>query len=164
VTAAFTITKLANSQALIEGTDSAGVEGCTLVSTVQWDEIAGFAAHQQATDEFGEVVKEFYAPLTDAADRIKAQLEVPKGDNISHYVLKPGKDGTKAEAEVSWDLNTDSTLLLIVQRGRYDMLRWVRTEGVTTLVVTAPNADLAELPGQPADEVAETDEAEVLTD
>src|SRR3954469_8452849 len=68
------ITPLINGGYLVEGTDSAGREGTTGLPSERWEMVTHLRNHEVAQEQFDDVVKEFFAPLTDAADKAKALL------------------------------------------------------------------------------------------
>ena len=123
----FTTTPLINGGYLVEGQDSKGNEGTTILLSDRWDMVVHLRTHEVAQAQFDTVVKEFFAPLTDAADAAKALLAGPTQD-WGKVTLGEAVEGHEAEVI---QLDTDGILLRLLAEGKHDLLRWV---GNDTLV------------------------------
>lgn len=124
----FTVTKLVNERAMIIGTDKFGVSGKTIVSTEQWDEVNSNTAYDQATEAFDAAVKEFFAPLTEASEKLVSALEKPE-DETGYVVLNEGAPATPGEERVLIKLTRDSMILRLIEEGKADSrLVWVNDE------------------------------------
>lgn len=117
----FTITPLLDGGTLVEGTDSKGKDGTTILRSKRWAAVQHYLAHQQASEVFDEAVKEFFKPLTDAADQAKAAITKPES-KWGTYEITSGVEGERAE---SIELDSDGIILRIIAEGQSDLLRWV---------------------------------------
>ena len=116
---------------LVKGTDAEGNKGTTILNSDSWDALVHLRTHEVAQEQFDAVVKEFFAPLTDAADQAKAQL---KGATQDWGTVTLGKRVVGHEAQVV-HLDADGILLRLLHEGQGDLLRWVNDE---TLVAIQP--------------------------
>lgn len=125
----FTITPLVSGGYLVEGTDGKGTDGTTVLRSDKWDAVKYTREHKLATEDFNQVVKEFFAPLTDAADAAKTRLTPPKvvWDQV---VITEGTEGTKSEVIT---LDEHGVLLRLIEEGHDDKLRWVNGTLVATV-------------------------------
>ena len=73
----FTVTRLANQQAIVQGTDHLGNSGRLLLSTFYYDDWKASHANDTAKEEFDSAVEDFFAPLTAAAEKLEAARNKP---------------------------------------------------------------------------------------
>lgn len=126
----FTVTPLLDGGMLVEGTDSKGVEGTTILYSERWAAVQHVLAHKEASAVFDEAVQEFFKPITEAADAAKAAITKP-ANKWNTVVLNEGVEGKPAE---SIELDSDGILLRILAAGGGDQLRWVN-DGMTLVAV-----------------------------
>jgi hypothetical protein len=117
----FTTTPLLNGGYLVEGTDTKGVEGTTILDSNSWDALVHLRTHKLAQEDFDQVVGEFFAPLVEAADKARAQL---KGAAQDWGTVTLGEKVTGHEAEIV-QLDSDGIILRLLDEGHDDLLRWV---------------------------------------
>jgi hypothetical protein len=120
----FTITRLVNNRAQVKGTDIVGVSGSTVVDTTQWDDINANSAFSQAVETFDAAVKEFYAPLEAAQEKLD-QLRNKPVDSTGYVVLSEAVEGQVAQAERIIKLTKDSVILRLIEQGAQSRLVWV---------------------------------------
>lgn len=120
----FTTTALLDGGVLVEGTDSKGNDGTTILKSERWTAVLHMRAHEVAQDQFDAAVKEFFAPLTDAADAAKALLSntTSNGKDWGHVTLGEDVEGTQSQIV---ELDEDGILLRMLAEGAHDQLRWV---------------------------------------
>lgn len=123
----FTTTPLINGGYLVEGQDSKGNEGTTILLSDRWDMVQHLRAHGTAQEVFDQAVQEFFQPLTEAAEAASAVLRGPTQD-WGRVTLGEAVQGHEEEVI---QLDTDGILLRLLAEGRHDLLRWV---GGDTLV------------------------------
>lgn len=140
----FTISRLVNSRAIVRGTDIVGGSGTCVVDTAQWDEINGNSQVDKAEAAFDEAVKEFFAPLTEAAAALHTSVQQPD-DSMSYIVLDEGVESTAGRRRNLVRLSRDSIILRMVEQGSTDRLVWVddqleilEANGQATVPGTAP--------------------------
>jgi hypothetical protein len=126
----FTTTPLINGGVLVEGTDVKGNTGATILRSTAWEMVVHLRAHEVASEQFDQVVKEFFAPLTEAADAAQALIAGPTQDWAK---VTLGESVKGHEAEVV-QLDSDGIILRLLDEGHEDSLRWV---GENELVATA---------------------------
>jgi hypothetical protein len=122
MSAQFTVTPLVGGASLVEGTDAAGREGTTVLRSETWNEVVRYQKQVQAVEAFDEKVDEFFAPLLDAAEALKADEDETGWDVV---VLKDEVEGVDHDPEVRIKLDTDGTVLRVLAEGDHDQLRWV---------------------------------------
>lgn len=121
------ITKLADGRTLVEGTDSRGNEGSTILQSSAWDAVLRARKQIAATEEFDAAVEAFFAPLTEVADRL---TENPVDD---YSIVEIGETVEGSLSRVI-ELDTDGILLRVLEETDGSGLRWVHG---TELVVVA---------------------------
>lgn len=117
----FDVTALASGGYLVEGQDSKGVEGSTILKSDRWDYVQHLRAHEIAEADFDAVVEAFFKPLTDAADKAAALVAGPKNKYGSITIGEPveGVEATTVE------LDDAGILLNMLDLGKTKKLRWV---------------------------------------
>ena len=127
----FTVTKLMGGGTLVEGTDVTGKEGRTILVSDRWEMLQSIRLHKQASEVFDASVKEFFAPLTEAAEAAKA-IANPTSEDWSKVVVTEGTEGAEPEVVV---LDMDGIILRLLDETDGSMLRWI---GEDTLVAIQP--------------------------
>lgn len=153
----FSATPLADGVTfIVEGTDLAGKHGTTLVNGEQWALVQQESAADQARALFDDEVKDFFAPLTKAIDKVRDAAAAPQMDELSYVVTQERVDGVEAQERHLVKLTTDSIILRAIEEGKVHRLRWVGEELVVLAANTwAPSADSP----QEADPVSDADSA-----
>ena len=121
----FQVQTMLGNTALITGTDVAGNDGKTIVSTSQWEELKQRKDFSSATADYDKVVEEFFAPLVEAGEKIKAAAAGKVQDAAEYVVIAEGTEGVKAEAKQIVQLNKDSMILRFIEEGNTDRLVWI---------------------------------------
>lgn len=121
----FNITKLAGQRVLVRGTTG---EQSEILDSTEWDEIKLHVAHHEAADAFDATVKEFFAPLLEAADAAAenlAKLAAEANDPAFTIVVSEGTEGVEAESAETITLSRDSAILRMIESGDTSRLIWV---------------------------------------
>ena len=122
----FSTVNLVGERVLVKGTDFLGTEGQVVLDSSQWIAVNREKQLKEATTEFDAAVEEFFAPLTQAADKAKAVGNKPEQDPIEFVVLEEGETGTPGKAPHLVKLTKDSVILrLIEENAGTDRLAWV---------------------------------------
>lgn len=130
----FTVTRLANAQALVSGTDRFGNSGQTVLSTARYDEVQHELKVLGAQTEFDEKVEDFFSDLSEAADEFKAAATlVPVEDPASFVEVRPAQDCEPGDPGVRLSYDNDGTILNLIHVAGGDRLVWLNGE---TLLVT----------------------------
>ena len=129
----FKLQPLANGDVLV--TQSNKPKHQALLDGSQWAEVQSRMAFKDATVEYDQSVKEFYAPLTEAADKMEAAAAGPAVDPLFTVVITEGEAGTPSTCAEAYQLNAHSAILrLIEQDPNTDRIVWVNAD---TLAITA---------------------------
>ena len=143
-----TITELAGDQVLVSGRDVRGTAGEEILDGSEYFARQRAAATQVAADEMDAEIQAFYAPLAEAADRLKAKLEVVT-DPLLYVVEQEEQVGTPAAAKVVRKLGRDEAILRALETGHGDRLIWVKEQ----LVITAAPTSVPATPVEDAEVV-----------
>ena len=120
----FVVQIMLGAQALVSGSDHRGNEGKAIVSTTQWDELKQRTNFSSASEDFDAAVKAFFAPLTEAAETVKAAAKKEQ-DPLEYVVLKKGVEAVAGETDQIVELSKDSIILRLIEEGNTDRLVWV---------------------------------------
>ena len=120
-TAKLSVTPLVSGGYLVEGPDSKGTTGSTIIRSDRWDYVQHLRAHKVADAEFEKAVEEFFKPLTDAADKAAAALTGRTNElaTVTIGEVVEGKDAHVIE------LDEAGIILRLIDEGKTDQLRWV---------------------------------------
>jgi hypothetical protein len=121
----FTIVKLAGDRALVKGRDTAGTYAQQILDAAEWNEFNAHNKHSQAHEAFDAAVEEFFAPLNEAVDALKASAK-PKHDPLFFVTVQEKSEAKEGTEEILVRLSHDSAVLrLIEQDPDTDRLLWV---------------------------------------
>ena len=134
----FTINRLAGGRAIVDGTDVLNYTDRMVIDTTEWDRFNHDLQVQDAAESFDEAVREFYAPIIDAAEALSAQVPFEKdSDPLFYEVVAPAIDHVEGRSEVRIHLSKDSVILKLIERGDTDRLVWVN--GSLEILEAAPD-------------------------
>lgn len=119
--AKFSTQELVGGGTLVEGTDVTGATGKTILVSDTWQMVKQARLQEQADEIFTAGVNVAMAPILAAAEEIRELFE-DKSSSWSDVVIKSAVDG---EAEVKIHLDTDGTILRLLEETDASMLRWV---------------------------------------
>ena len=114
----FEVTPLLDGRTLVEGTDIKGVEGRTVLSSPAWQAVLDYRKQDEAMAEFNKTVEAFYAPLTEAADKLSETTVNP----WATVTIGESVEGVTAR-EVQ--LDEQGIILRLLAETDGSMLRWV---------------------------------------
>ena len=123
----FQTTDLTNDRVLVEGTDIRGTKGSQVIDASEWLDIKGRTNHSKAHEEYDAAVEAFFAPLTEAADKLTEDHE-RLVDPMTVVVLQEGVAATRGQDEVIHLLSEDSMILRLLEAGMGDRLIWINEE------------------------------------
>lgn len=127
----FTTIPLISGGYLVKGTDAEGNKGTTILTSERWDAVQHLRSHKVATEDFDRVVEEFFAPLTEAADKAKALVAGP-AQEWNTVTFGEKVEGSELE---TYELDNDGILLNILDAGQSDLLRWVGDDQLVAIQV-----------------------------
>jgi hypothetical protein len=108
---------------LIEGTDSAGTHGSTVVHSPAWAAVLRVRKHIAATSEFDLKVQEFFEPLLTAAKVI--EQEDLDDFAMTHVVIDEPIEGQEGQVV---HLDAAGVILKLIEDNKLDKVRWVHDE------------------------------------
>lgn len=125
----FTVTPLVSGGYLVEGQDSKGIDGTTVLHSQSWDYVQHLRTHEVAQAEFDATVDEFFKPLTDAAEAFNAKLGGPTNE-WGTVTIGETVEGKQAR---TLDLDEAGIVLRILDETDGSSLRWVSGDLVAVL-------------------------------
>lgn len=125
MTASFTATNLVDDRVLVNGTDKFGNTGSTVLNGAQWAGVNKHDEFSQASADFDAAVEAFFAPLTEAADKLEEVAAGKPTDSIGYVVLHEKQEHQSGQPEVLVKLTNDSIVLRLIESGDTDRLVWV---------------------------------------
>lgn len=136
------ITRLAGSRALVQGTDFTGTIGKQVISSAEWDEYKASNKFDDLTASFNEKIAAFFAPITDAIDEMNELSEQEAlGDPAFYVQRQEAVEATAGQPEILQQLSYDSVVLRLIEEGKTDRLIWVNDK----LEILAAADDTVEL-------------------
>ena len=138
------ITRLAGSRALVQGSDFAGTIGKQVISSAEWDAFKASTKFDDLTASFNEKVASFFAPITEAIDELAELTEQETlGDPAFYVRLQEAVEPTEGQPEILQQLSYDSVVLRLIEEGATDRLIWVNDK---LEILAAPfDADVVEV-------------------
>jgi len=125
----FTVTPLVSGGYLVEGQDSKGVDGTTVLHSKSWDYVQHLRTHEVAEAEFNDTVEAFFKPLTDAAEAFNAKHGGPTNE-WGTVTIGETVEGTTAR---TLELDEAGIILRILDETDGSSLRWVNGDLVAVL-------------------------------
>lgn len=125
----FSVTALVSGGYLVEGQDSKGAEGTTVLHSEAWDYVQHVRTHEVADAEFNATVEEFFKPLTDAAD---ARLKALAGPTNEWGTVTVGET-VEGKTARTLELDEAGIILRILDETDGSSLRWVNGSLVAVL-------------------------------
>lgn len=115
----FEVTPLVTGGTMVRGTDSTGAEGATVLWSEAWDAAQAARAQSEAMAEFDEAVEAFFAPLTEAADKV-ASINEP-----SEWATVTIGEDVEGKAAHVIKLDEHGILLRLLAETDGSSLRWL---------------------------------------
>ena len=121
----FTLITLSGDRVLVKGTDILGNQGQQVLDASEWVYIQNHAKAHQAQDDFDRATKEFFAPLTAAAEQLQEAL-TPEQDELFTYTLHDAVEGREGREADVVTLSQDSAILRLLSTSAQPVrLIWV---------------------------------------
>ena len=120
----FNLTRLANSRALVQGTDPGESQ---ILSTEEWDAVDQHLAQHAAAHTFDKAATDFFKPLTDAVDKLnQLQAEsLPASNPLEKLVLREATEAVEGDEGETIFLGHDAQVLRAIATGQTKLLIWV---------------------------------------
>lgn len=116
--AQFTTTPVVGGGTLVEGVDNAGIAGSVILNDPAWTSYQEFTQFSSAMDEYDAKVREFFAPLVEAAEAVSANDK----KDWTHITVGEDVEGEKAKVV---HLGPDGVILRIIAETDGSSLRWI---------------------------------------
>ena len=120
----FNLTRLANSRALVRGTDPGESQ---ILSTEEWDAVDQHLTQHVAAKAFDKAATDFFKPLTDAADKL-SQLQaesLPASNPLEKLVLREATEAVEGDEGETIFLGHDAQVLRAIATDQTELLIWV---------------------------------------
>lgn len=121
----FITTRLAGDRMLVTN----GGKKQAILDTQQWDQIKSLTQTNEAQADFDEAVKDFFAPLTEAIDKLEA-AKAPAVDETYLVVVGEAVEGTPGKQARVYHLCHDAAVLRILESGDHSRLVWVGNDAI----------------------------------
>ena len=120
----FNLTRLANSRALVQGTDPGESQ---ILSTEEWDAVDQHMAQHVAAKAFDKAATDFFKPLTDAVDKLnQLQAEsLPASNPLETLVLREATEAVEGDEGETIFLGHDAQVLRAIVTDHTELLIWV---------------------------------------
>ena len=120
----FNLTRLANSRALVQGTDPGESQ---ILSTEEWDAVDQHLSQHVAAETFDKAATDFFKPLTDVVDRLnQLQAEsLPASNPLEKLVLREATEAVEGDEGETIFLGHDAQVLRAIATDQTELLIWV---------------------------------------
>jgi len=115
----FEVTPLLTGGTMVRGTDVTGAEGSTVLWSDAWTAVLKAKAQAEAMEEFDASVEAFFAPLTEAADKLASINDESEWASVTIGEVVEGKSATIIP------LDHDGVLLRLLAETDGSSLRWL---------------------------------------
>lgn len=119
----FVTTPAIGGGVLVEGTDSKGVDGQTILRSEKYDQLLELRALKEAQTEFEGEVDKVFGPIIAAAEKFEASTAKPR---TGYFVtVVQGTEGVDAEPTIEVELDEQGIVLYLLEQSKHTSLRWV---------------------------------------
>ena len=120
----FNLTRLANSRALVQGTDPGESQ---ILSTGEWDAVDQHLMQHVAAKAFDKAATDFFKPLTDVVDKLnQLQAEsLPASNPLETLVLREATEAVEGDEGETIFLGHDAQVLRAIATDQTELLIWV---------------------------------------
>lgn len=115
----FEVTPLLTGGTMVKGTDVTGAEGSTVLWSDAWQAVQMAKAQSEAMAEFDASVETFFAPLTEAADKLATFNQPSEWETVTIGEKVEGQDVKVIR------LDHDGVLLRLLAETDGSQLRWL---------------------------------------
>ena len=89
-----------------------------------------------AEKDYDQKVRDFFAPLTDAADALEDAAR-PTIDPAFIYIVEEGEESVEGKPATIIELDEDTVILRLIEQGKVDRLQWAAIGGEDTILILA---------------------------
>lgn len=119
----FNAVALAGGRTLVNGQDDNFVQHSTILDSSQWEELKEVQSRIEAGKEMDDAIREFYSPLTELAEKLKAKATPV--DEAFFVKVAEAVPAVEGKAGVQIALTKDSVILRLLESGDTSRLIWV---------------------------------------
>ena len=128
----FNITELAGDYLLVDD----GADREVTLDASGWAKISGNTAMDKAAADYDEAIKEFWAPLTKAAENLENAATVNLDEDL-FLVTQEAVEGTESRDLTVVELDMETAVVRLLRSGDTSRLRWVGRGDSAEIVITA---------------------------
>ena len=133
MTDTFTTTALANGSVLVTGWAKNGFFR-TILDGRGFAEIKQHEAVDMAEKDYDQKVRDFFAPLTDAAYALEDAAR-PTIDPAFIYIVDEGVESVEGKPATIIELDEDTVILRLLEQGNVARLQWATIAGEDTILI-----------------------------
>ena len=133
MTDTFYTTALANGSVLVNGADGLNSYQ-TILDGRGFAEIKQHEAVDMAEKDYDQKVRDFFAPLTDAADALEDAAR-PTIDPAFIYIVDEGVESVEGKPATIIELDEDTVILRLLEQGNVARLQWATIAGEDTILI-----------------------------
>ena len=133
MTDTFYTTALANGSVLVNGADGLNSYQ-TILDGRGFAEIKQHEAVDMAEKDYDQKVRDFFAPLTDAADALEDAAR-PTIDPAFIYIVEEGEEPVEGKPATIIELDEDTVILRLIEQGKVERLQWATIAGEDTILI-----------------------------
>lgn len=130
----FNTTGLSGDRVLVTGKDSNDIGRQVILDATEFNQYWATDLQKKAADAFDAAVEAFFAPLTEAAEKVEQELKT-QHDPAFYVVVQESSPGSDEQHEILHKLGKDTVVLRMLHEGNLDRLLWV---GDTIEVLALP--------------------------
>ena len=129
----FTTTALANGSVLVTG--AAGNRSYqTILDGRGFADLKQHETVDMAEKDYDQKVRDFFAPLTDAADALEDAAR-PTIDPAFIYIMDEGEKSVEGRPATIIELDEDTVILRLIEQGNVARLQWATIAGEDTILI-----------------------------
>lgn len=122
--ARFNTTGLSGDRVLVTGSDEQGQSRQVILDATEFNHYWKQDLQEKAAQAFDAAVEAFFAPLTDAAEKVEAELRTAH-DPAFYVVVQESSPGSQEKHEILHKLGKDTVVLRMLHEGNTSRLLWV---------------------------------------
>ena len=124
----FIYTELSNDRALVTDGDKRNV----VLNVFDWNQAKLQLQHKEAVNEYDDTVAEFFAAITDAAEKLEESL-LPVQDPNAYFTVVEGEEGAPHVCAQVVHLDYGSQIARLIESGQTDRLIWAGKDRIEIL-------------------------------
>ena len=131
----FTLKYLTSNRVYVYGTNDAGLPHEVVLDGTVLRGIQQQHLVHKAGDAYDRTVEEFFAPLTDAAERLQLFQQPLEADPAFVYMVEEGVEPVEGVEPEAYKLDHDGAVLRLLEAGDIDRLIWVSLGNTSSIEI-----------------------------